>query len=135
MLILQQLILLLLIQLYVLINQDFRLDSQVVNGSKLLTCPERFLGSNPSLGAKTYGILSPVGKGTINILNINIVNLTTNSKRIVSSNKVITFDKNSCDILFVLTDNGVCYSIPRNLIKAVRALTLGNKYNNCIVKL
>ena len=58
MLILQQLILLLLIQLYVLINQDFRLDSQVVNGSKLLTCPERFLGSNPSLGAKTHGVLS-----------------------------------------------------------------------------
>lgn len=76
---------------------------------------------------KTTKFLAPNGN--------YVVNLTTNSKRIVSSNKVITFDKNSCDILFILTDNGVCYSIPRNLIKAVRALTLGNKYNNCIVKL
>ena len=45
------------------------------------------------------------------------------------------FDENNCDLLFVLTEDGTCYSIPRNEITATKALTLGNKYSGFKVSL
>jgi len=52
--------------------------------------------------------------------------------RTTSGNKTVTkrkdFSENHCDILFVLTDCGECYSIPRDQITSTAQLTLGDKY-------
>lgn len=53
-----------------------------------------------------------------------VVNLTTKGR-----SETKTFESNSSDLLFALTDSGVCYSIPTSEIKATRSLTLGNKYD------
>lgn len=45
-----------------------------------------------------------------------------------SGSTIKTFDKNDCDLLFVLTDSGDCYSIPRNEITAVTSINLTEKY-------
>lgn len=38
-----------------------------------------------------------------------------------------TFDNNQSDLLFVLTDNGDCYSIPRDAITSKNTINLGEK--------
>lgn len=38
-----------------------------------------------------------------------------------------TFDNNSSDVLFVLTGNGSCYSIPKSEITSKNSLNLGDK--------
>lgn len=38
------------------------------------------------------------------------------------------FDKTSCDLLFILTDDMSMYCIPTKQINAVNSITVGNKY-------
>ena len=45
-----------------------------------------------------------------------------------SGQTIKTFEENSSDLLFVLTGNGSCYSIPRSEITAKTSLNLGDKY-------
>lgn len=43
--------------------------------------------------------------------------------------KIKSFDKNKCDLLFVLTDSGEKYLIPRDLIKVKNQMVLGSKWS------
>ena len=45
-----------------------------------------------------------------------------------SGKTIKTFDKNDCNLLFVLTSNGDCYSIPRIEITSKNSINLGDKY-------
>lgn len=45
-----------------------------------------------------------------------------------SGQTIKTFDSNSSDLLFVLTGNGSCYSIPKSEITTKNTLNLGDKY-------
>ena len=45
------------------------------------------------------------------------------------------FSENSSDILFVLTEEGICYSIPRDRITAKTQLTLNSSLDDCKVTL
>lgn len=44
-----------------------------------------------------------------------------------SGNTIKTFENNQSDLLFVLTDNGDCYSIPRDAITSKNTINLGEK--------
>ena len=45
------------------------------------------------------------------------------------------FSENNSTILFVLTEDGTCYSIPRDRISAKTQLTLTDNYDDCKVSL
>lgn len=45
-----------------------------------------------------------------------------------SGQTIKTFDQNECNILFIVTDKGDCYSIPRNEITNKNSINLGEKY-------
>lgn len=45
----------------------------------------------------------------------------------ISGHTTKTFDNNQSDLLFVLTDNGDCYSIPRDAITSKNTINLGEK--------
>lgn len=66
--------------------------------------------------------------------NSYIVELRTSS-----GNKNITtvkhFDENQSDLLFVLTNTGECYSIPREAITVKSSLSLGEKMKEYRVEL
>lgn len=59
---------------------------------------------------------------------IPVVNLRTNGGNRSGSGKTKTFDQNSSDLLFVLLDNGSCYSIPTKNITSKTSVNLGEKY-------
>lgn len=44
-----------------------------------------------------------------------------------SGNSIKTFETNSSDLLFVLTNDGDCYSIPRHAITSKSSINLGEK--------
>lgn len=52
-----------------------------------------------------------------------------------SCQNIKTFDKNSSDLLFVLTSDGTCYSIPTSEIKCKCSLNLGESYQQYKVSL
>lgn len=49
--------------------------------------------------------------------------------------KTRLFDNTSCDILFILTVEGVMYEIPSNMVDVKNTLTLSNKWDKYIVTL
>lgn len=57
-----------------------------------------------------------------------ICNLAVKTKR-QGENARKGFDQNDSDLLFILTDDGTCYSIPTSEINARSAITLGDKYS------
>ncbi len=65
---------------------------------------------------------------------VSIVNLRTNGGN-KSGYNTKTFDSNSSDLLFVMTENGEFYSIPVSEISAKNSLNLGEKYLPYMVKL
>ena len=59
---------------------------------------------------------------------ISIVSLKTNGGNRSGQDKVKTFENNSSDLLFVLLENGSCYSIPTRNITSKNTINLGEKY-------
>ena len=59
---------------------------------------------------------------------VPIVSLRTNGGNRSGQGKEKTFDINSSDLLFVLLENGTCYSIPTKNITSKTAINLGEKY-------
>lgn len=59
---------------------------------------------------------------------IPVVSLRTNGGNRSGTGKTKTFDQNSSDLLFVLLENGSCYSIPTKNIQAKSSINLGEKY-------
>lgn len=57
----------------------------------------------------------------------SIVSLRTNGGN-KSGNNNKNFDQNKSDLLFIMTDKAEFFSIPRNEITALSAITLGEKY-------
>ncbi len=51
------------------------------------------------------------------------------------TSKTRLFDNTSCDILFILTVEGVMYEIPSNMVDVKNTLTLSNKWDKYIVTL
>lgn len=58
---------------------------------------------------------------------IFVVNLKTSGGN-KSTYVYKTFDENNSNLLFVLTNNGDCYSIPKNEINSKTSINLGEKY-------
>lgn len=52
-----------------------------------------------------------------------------------SGQKIKTFDYNSSNLLFVLTEGGDCYEIPTNIVECRNALTLCEKYQQYRINL
>ena len=59
---------------------------------------------------------------------IPMVALRTSGGNRSGKGKVKTFDQNSSDLLFILLDNGNCYSIPTKNITNKSSISLGEKY-------
>lgn len=59
---------------------------------------------------------------------VPIVSLKTNGGNRSGQDKVKTFENNSSDLLFVLLENGSCYSIPTRNITSKNTINLGEKY-------
>lgn len=57
-----------------------------------------------------------------------MVALRTSGGNRSGKGKVKTFDQNSSDLLFILLDNGNCYSIPTKNITNKSSISLGEKY-------
>lgn len=60
------------------------------------------------------------------------VRLATSSGNTVK-NTVTPFDTDSCDLLFILTNNMTMYCIPTDKIEAKHTLNVGNKYEDYLV--
>ena len=93
--------------------------------------------SIPITDSQDYDIIVDNG---VNLLKVQIktttqvtkygiacVNLRTNGGN-KSGTSTKNFDKNTCDLVFVMTSNSEFYSIPRNEIEATTSINLGEKY-------
>jgi hypothetical protein len=59
---------------------------------------------------------------------IPIVAIKTSGGNRSGQGKIKTFDQNSSDLLFILLNNGDCYSIPTKNITSKTTINLGEKY-------